>query len=536
MTAKNNFIATMKQKKDRYEMHKYWGKKPSQNLNLLIEKYSKIGDIVFDPFCGYGVFCSEAYILQRNVILNDLNPIANFIEEQLLEKDINLKKLESEFLVIQSKMQDFSNKWYSINIDGQIYEIISILRDKNDNILKCKYKSKSKKFIEYIFNEQEQEKFREFEQEYIIDNWFPTQQLIENSRISAKDKMMISDLFTKRTLANHAKLLNLIYQNSSGNEQKLLLVAFTSNLANCSKLVPPTPSRGDMAQGAWMTGFYIANKYIENNVLHYFKNRVKKIIKGKKDYLKSFKTLFTINKDIKKINDVKEFNNNTFGYYLLNEDAKKISLNNESIDYIFTDPPYGDTVPYFEQSIIWNSWLKKEPCYNEEIVISNSKSRKKDIEHYSNDIEKVIFEIYRVLKKEKFFSITFHSLSGLEWRAISNACLKAGFELYDFQWLTQKAFTPRQLNRSKTIKGDVLITFKKPLKQKKIIEVNKDEFKNIVIDKTIKLLEKNQNTTNIIFLELVKLIFIKKIYIPTVDILVILNENFIFENDVWSKK
>jgi len=250
LTAKSNFIATLKQKKDKYEMHKYWGKKPSNNLRLLIEKYSEVGDIVFDPFCGYGVFCSEAYILQRNVILNDLNPIANFIEEQLFEKNINLKKLEDEFIIIKNKMQDFSNNWYSLNLNNQQYETISILRNKDNQIIKCKYKDKkTKKFIEYSYTDREKEEFEQFEKEYIIKDWFPKQPLIENSRISAKKNMSIDDLFTKRTLANHARLLKLIYENSTGNEQKLLLVAFTSNLANCSKLVPPTSSRGDMAQG-----------------------------------------------------------------------------------------------------------------------------------------------------------------------------------------------------------------------------------------------------------------------------------------------
>ena len=67
-----------KQKRDRYEMHKYWGKKPSNNLKALIEKYSREGDTILDPFSGYGVFCCEAYLLNRNVISNDLNPIANF--------------------------------------------------------------------------------------------------------------------------------------------------------------------------------------------------------------------------------------------------------------------------------------------------------------------------------------------------------------------------------------------------------------------------------------------------------------------------
>ena len=65
-------------------MHKYWGKKPSNNLKELIEKYSEEGDIVLDPFAGYGVFCCEAFILNRNIISNDLNPIAHFLHTPLI--------------------------------------------------------------------------------------------------------------------------------------------------------------------------------------------------------------------------------------------------------------------------------------------------------------------------------------------------------------------------------------------------------------------------------------------------------------------
>lgn len=537
MTAREDFIPKIKQKKDRYEMHKYWGKKPANNLNLLIDKYSTVGDIVLDPFCGYGVFCSEAYILQRNVVLNDLNPIANYIEEQLLEKDIDLIKLKDEFNLIKDEMIKFSSPWYTIQINDKKCNIISTLRNENDKIIKCKYTSdSSKKFIEYTFSDEEKKAFELLEDNYIINDWYPVDKLIENSRISAKKNMTVSDLFTKRALANHSKLFSLINNISNGNELKLLLVAFTSNLANCSKLVPPTPSRGEMAQGAWMTGFYIAKKYIENNVLHYFENRVKKAIKGKKDYLDSFDTLFLNNQDLKQVNNINKFNKKTFGYYLLNEDAKNLSLKDNSIDYIFTDPPYGDTVPYFEQSIIWNSWLKKIPNYNDEIIISDSKKRTKKIDEYSRDMHSAILEIFRILKKDKFFSITFHSLSGLEWRAISNACLMVGFELNNFEWLVQKTFTPRQLNHSKTVKGDVLITFKKPSKVSKGTEINELEFTDIIIDKINQLIEKEKNSTNIIFMELIELIFKKKILIPQIDIFKLLNKEFRFSNDKWYKQ
>lgn len=93
-------------------------------------------------------------------------------------------------------------------------------------------------------------------------------------------------MFSKRALLSHSYLYKLICELPETNEKKLFKFAFTSNLANCSKLVPPIISRGEMSQGAWMTGFYIGEKYLENNVFHYFENRVNKAIKGKMDYIK----------------------------------------------------------------------------------------------------------------------------------------------------------------------------------------------------------------------------------------------------------
>ncbi len=99
-----------------------------QNIN----KYSSKGDTVLDPFAGYGVFGCEAYILNRNVILNDLNPIANFLNSQLLEKNIDLFTLEKQWVQIKTEFEPFVNNWYKWNREGYSIQLISILRDKND--------------------------------------------------------------------------------------------------------------------------------------------------------------------------------------------------------------------------------------------------------------------------------------------------------------------------------------------------------------------------------------------------------------------
>ena len=508
-----------KQKRDRYEMHKYWGKKPSNNLKVLIEKYSEVGDIILDPFSGYGVFCCEAYILNRSVISNDLNPIANFINRQLLSKDFDLKKLANEWKEIKKEFEPFVNLWYNLNVGGGVVQLINVLRDKNDKPIKVRFKQPStKKAKELSLTENQIKDFLTFENNQQIEDWYPTDGLIENSRISAKKGMTVADLFTKRTLACHSKLLSLIESKSSGNEQNLFKLAFTANLANCSKLVPPIKSRGDMSQGAWMTGFYIGDTYLENNVLHYFENRLDKIIKGKKDYISFF--------------DKDHFNKYTNTYTVTQYDAKSLQISSDSIDYIFTDPPYGDAVPYFEQSIIWNSWLKLTPEYKEEIVISDSKYRDKSTLKFEEEINEAFSEIRRVLKLGGYFSLTYHSLSGLEWRAITNACIKNGFEMVSFEWLVQKTFTPRQLNRSKSIKGDVLVTFQKSSSIESIILDDK-ETETFFKTEIENWLSVEALDTNEIYLRIMKLIFSKKIIIGDVDIFDILIKNFSFTNNTW---
>ena len=513
----------MKQKRDRYEMHKYWGKKPSSDLGELIKKYSNEGDTVLDPFSGYGVFCCEAFLLNRNVISNDLNPVAHFLNKQLLNKNVDLDLLKQQWDTIREEFKPFVEQWFKWKVDDKLVQLSSILRDKNDIPLKAKYKiNGNRKAQEIKLNSDAVNKYIEYESSQTIEDWYPVTLLIVNSRISAKKGMEVSDVFTKRTLSCHAKLLFLIEKHSSGQEKNLFKVAFTANLANCSRLVPPIKSRGDMAPGAWMTGFYTGETYLENNVLQYFENRLVKVIKGKLDYL----SYFGISGELD-LNPI-QYNNE---FQIIKQDAKNLDIESESIDYIFTDPPYGDAVPYFEQSIIWNSWLNLVPDYKNEIVITDSKERKKNHTVYEQDINKAFSEIRRVLKMGKMFSLTYHSLSGLEWKAITNACIKNGFDLVSFEWLVQKAFTPRQINRAKTIKGDVLVTFKKSSTIKKYRNDSNDVIITL-FSRTIEQWLKNEVLdTNEIFLRIMKMVFSERIIIGDVDLLKILVQQFVLTND-----
>ena len=273
-----------------------------------------------------------------------------------------------------------------------------------------------------------------------------------------------------------------------------------------------------------MTGFYVGETYLENNVYTYFENRLKKAIQGKTDFLNNIqKQSFLTPK-------------RHSSYSILQEDAKKLSLKDECVDYVFTDPPYGDAVPYFEQSIIWNSWLKLAPNYIDEIVISDSKKRGKTNDNFEKDIFEAFREIKRVLKPGKYFSLTYHSLSGLDWKAITNACIKNGFDLVDYEWLVQKTFPPRQINRIKTIKGDVLVTLKKSTLPTYFMEKDDGELNEFFISKITDWLAQENLDTNSIFLKIMELVFRNKIIIKNIDVLKILTDNFVLskDNKTWT--
>lgn len=516
-----------KQNQKKYAMHKYWGKKPAPELAAIINAFSNQGDLLLDPFSGYGGFASEAVLHNRNVIANDLNPVANFITKNLLSTDIDFGRINYYKRLIDEGMSDEADFWYRYDHNGISGYIMSILRDgKTDAPKMVKVKQDvTNKIIEVVLTQKQIIDFISKENNYVIQEWYPTNKLLVNSRISAKPGMDVSTLFPKSALAMHAKLFSLIQTIDNEKDRNLFEFTFTSNIANASKLVPPITSRGPMAPGAWMTGFYIGKTYIENNVLHYFNNRFAKILSGKKEFLET----------------LKDSPMNKASYSVTNMDAKNLdAIDTEAIDFIFTDFPYGDTVPYFEQSIIWNSWLKYKPNYYDEIVISDSKERQHDYKKFATDIEKSVSEIDRVLKNNHYFVFTFHSVSGLEWLSLTNALISSHLKPLDFYWLTQKTFTPRQLNRQKTIKGDLMVLMVKDTNQKEgsYIKINEYETTQWIADCLLKIIyEFGSLTTNDLIINLIRKIFDQNMLLSNFNLMNIIKKTLIYDesNDLWKE-
>src|SRR5271169_3772422 len=68
-----------------YGVHPYFTRRPANVVRAYIERYSREGDVVLDPFGGTGVTAIEAFLLGRKAIQNDLNPFASFIARSIAD-------------------------------------------------------------------------------------------------------------------------------------------------------------------------------------------------------------------------------------------------------------------------------------------------------------------------------------------------------------------------------------------------------------------------------------------------------------------
>jgi len=89
-----------------YSFHPYHTKVPPEIIKELICYYSQPGDLILDVFCGTGMTGVAARECGRNVIVNDLSPIASFISGvNTTTADISKIKYELETILDESHQQ-----------------------------------------------------------------------------------------------------------------------------------------------------------------------------------------------------------------------------------------------------------------------------------------------------------------------------------------------------------------------------------------------------------------------------------------------
>jgi len=136
------------------------------------------------------------------------------------------------------------------------------------------------------------------------------------------------------------------------------------------------------------------------------------------------------------------------------------NISRNSIDYIFTDPPFGDNIMYSELNFPNESWNKVFTNNNIEAVIN--KTQKKGISEYQQLMKKSFRENFRVLKPGRWMTVEFHNSKNSVWNCIQEAINAAGFVVADIRTLDKQKGTTNQLSYGFVVKQDLVISAYKP--------------------------------------------------------------------------
>lgn len=497
------------------DLHIYWSKKPYSAIKQYIQHYTKPGDLVLDPFCGSGGTALAVLMEDRKAIAIDRSPAATFITKNYCTP-VDVDELQKAFEDLKRKIKPEIDWLYETRCDrcggkattaytvysqvfqcprciekvplfdceevegattkGKSKKVNACPHCKNRGIIEeitvraekfgvvpvlvsylcesgCRpirserrYNDKDKKKREY-FENYDLTKLKEIE-EAQIHYWFPVDRMMHAPTDQERWGLLwrpylaginrTCDFYTKRSLWALALYRDSIMKMEKAKDR--LLFAFSGALWNASRMYREREAGGGPSNGV----YYVPPIFREVAVSTLMEQKVQV-------QLKSYDLWHPANLDIK----------------IIVSTSNAASLNDiysNSIDYIFTDPPYSWKVQFGESNFLWESWLEFDTNWHDEEIIVNE-VRGKSEGDWTNMMRLAMAECYRILKPGRWISLCYHDTSEGTWEILQDIMAEEGFiseksKEVLFIETGQKAW--KQTVADKVTKRDLVINFRKP--------------------------------------------------------------------------
>ena len=494
-----------------YNSHSYHTKVPHPIIMRYILKYTQPGDIILDGFCGTGMLGvaanrldgrshEEVYMLkndlkknnldpifgQRKSIVSDLSPFATFISNGLTRvKGLNVSESFNKKLF--DNYSKYSWMYETIHPDGQIgkvnyfvwsdyyschncgieYCIWETALNKSKGIIQKEYecpdchvkttKSISEKVLETVIDPITKKVDKKVKRKLVLINYsigkkrfekgpdendIKTIEKLKTMNISVTPKLMqwgdtwrkgyhnglsyVHDFYSIRNLI----FLSILWNELKPEEKIVLTSGIGRNLTNLNRYIF---YKGKGGIGRPLSGtLYVSSEIVEQSPLHLLGG---KIIKNGNDNNKN-STLISTNS------------------------ATSYLIKNDSIDYVFTDPPFGANLMYSELNFITEWWLKVFTNVKTEAIENSTQS--KSLLDYQNLMVASFNEYYRVLKPGKWMTVEFSNTSAAVWNSIQTAITQSGFVIGNISSLDKKHGGIKAMTYATAVKQDLVISCYKP--------------------------------------------------------------------------
>ena len=456
-----------------YDAHTYHTKVPPQGIAEILRAYLPAGGVVLDPFAGSGMTGVAARVLGVDAILNELSPAASFIAdrftrscdpatfaravEAICERTAALRRTlyttqcrecnrpveilftiwsyrvcctrcDHEFL-LWNHCRQYGHTVREHKILGEFPcpacgTIIrkSRLRRTTAEPVRLGYKCCSAHQVEHPLTDDDKSLCQRVDDRPpLAAGFYPDTPLPEGVNLCQPRRhglTTIDSFYTRRNLAAMSHLWRAIHCVKDDELAGFLTFAFTSLYKRVTKL-SEFRFWGGSGNTANLNVPYIFN---EANVFVTFERKAKTIL----DHLGTTADNYT-------------------GQCVVHTGtATDLSfLPDDSIDFIFTDPPFGANINYSEMNFLWETWLGAFTETTNEAIVNRYQG--KAVEHYAALMQRSLKECYRVLRTGHWLVLVFMNSSRDIWGSIRDAVTRSGFliqrvDIFDKQHGTFKQF------------------------------------------------------------------------------------------------
>lgn len=482
-----------------YNAHSYHTKVPYKAIIPFIEHYTQPGEIVFDGFCGTGMTGVAAQMAGRRAVLCDISPIATFIASNY-NSPIDINKFQRDAELILKNVQEECGWMYETRSpDGQKGKInYTVWSD----VFVCPYCHNNFIYWDLAVNTETSEVYEEFpcsnckallkksDLSYLLIETFDSA-LGKNSNIPKQVPVLISYSVGRKRFKKSPDSFD--FQTISRIEKSEIPYWYPTY---------PMMFKGEEWGDTWRAGYHTGI----SNVHHFYTKRnlwvlatIFEKIKSKPPFFKFWFTslqsrahrlnryMANHNRHVGPLSGTLYFSSTPVeinvlmtgedklsslveagksitkkpGAIITNQSTTELSqINSATIDYIFTDPPFGDNLMYSELNFLLEGWLKVLTNTGDEAIINSSQN--KGLHQYHELMTETFVEMFRVLKPGRWITVEFHNSRASVWNAIQTGLAKAGFMVAQVTVMDKQKGTTKQLTYPSAVKNDLIINAYKP--------------------------------------------------------------------------
>lgn len=517
-----------------YRVHPYPTKVPPSILKQLIEHYTDPGDLVLDPFCGSGATGYAAKRSGRDFTISDLSPYAVHIARGYTEScspDAIDNALETVFEAIEDTRETYEtncrscdqqvegrfwvwswqfecpaceNSWTLDPDEGQSgrgkvrcpdcdaeYSQSDVYIGR-DVPLRVAYKCSecNSKAVEKPVSPSERERLVALESSGTDSSQYDRPMMHVKDGTEWGDQYrdgnheyvdLVSSFFTGRNWEVLVELWETVESVDDDQVRSALEFAFTASLYTSSKMVRCRPERDGRSNNPGT--LYLPPLALEQNVFRVFERRVKKVRKLK-DELSGAEAQQMLTSD-----GIAARGEGTVAV----RDARNLDdLGDETVDFVVTDPPFGDSLQYAELNFIPESFIGAFTEADSEIVVNETRSVSET--EYLERMGEAFEEAYRVLKPGRYMSIIFNNTSPLVWAGMKRHLLESGFELPAVTGIVKGHASKNQtVYAGSTSRFDPVFHAYKPREERtgpvEVAEYSEEESEELAVDAALEVIE-----------------------------------------------